>query len=84
MTVEMSITEFRDNAYDTINKVLYQDERPVLTRRGKAVAVVVPVEIGRLVERLLDAYDFDSAMDALADPNETWRDAEGFLEELGI
>jgi prevent-host-death family protein len=47
----------RDNLSELINRAAYGKERVVLTRRGKALAALVPVEDIRLLEALEDRED---------------------------
>ena len=47
----------------------YGGERVVLTRHGRRVAAVVPIEDLELLEQLEDAADLDAVREALADPN---------------
>ncbi len=81
---EMTITEFRADAFETINRVVYQGARTVLTRRGKPVAVLVPYDVGELVERLLDLIDLGDVVSILDDPEGNSRPAEEIFEELGL
>lgn len=46
----------------------YGGERVVLTRHGRRVAAVVPIEDLDLLEQLEDAADLDAVREALADP----------------
>ncbi len=41
--LKMTTVEARENFSDLINKAAYGNERVILTRRGKALAVVVPL-----------------------------------------
>jgi prevent-host-death family protein len=52
---------------DVINRAAFAKERIVLTRRGKAVAAVVPIEDLELLENLEDRIDFEDARAALKD-----------------
>ena len=47
----------RDNLSELINRAAFGKERVVLTRRGKALAVLVPVEDMRRLEALEDQED---------------------------
>ena len=60
-------------------------ERVVLTRHGKRVAAVVPIEDPELLESLEDARDLDDVRTALSDPAN--RDRIGWEElkaQLGL
>ena len=50
-----------------INRVTYAKDRVRITRRGKQVAAVVPIEDLELLERLEDEIDIREAQKALAD-----------------
>ena len=82
---EHRISEARDDFATIINKVAFGGERVRLTRHGKAVAAVVPVEDLRLLEELEDAFDLADLETALADPANReripWEDVK---RELGL
>jgi prevent-host-death family protein len=65
---ERRISEARESFSTTINRVAFGHERVILTRHGKRVAAVVPVEDLELLEALEDARDLDDIRAALADP----------------
>jgi iron complex transport system ATP-binding protein len=67
-TSERRISEARETFSTTINRVAFGHERVVLTRHGRRVAAVVPVEDLELLEALEDARDLDEVRAALADP----------------
>ncbi len=41
--IKMTTVEARENFSDLINKAAYGNQRVILTRRGKALAVVIPL-----------------------------------------
>lgn len=41
--LKMTTVEARENFSDLINKAAYGNERVILTRRGKALAAVIPL-----------------------------------------
>jgi prevent-host-death family protein len=49
---ELSALTVRDHFAEIVNRVAYGKERIVLTRRGKAVVGIVPLEDLRLLEGL--------------------------------
>lgn len=65
---ERRISEARESFSTTVNRVAFGGERVVLTRHGRRVAAVVPIEDLELIEALEDAHDLDSVRAALADP----------------
>ena len=64
---KVTTVEAREQFSDVINRAAYGKERVVLTRRGKDLVGVVPIEDVRLLEALEDQIDLDAAKDALAD-----------------
>ena len=58
----------RESFSEVINRSAYGKERIVLTRRGKEIAAVVPVEDLKLLEKLETRLDLDDIEKALADP----------------
>ena len=60
----------RENFSDLVNRSAYGKERIVLTRRGKSVAAVVPIEDLELLEEIEDRLDVEAARKALAEPGE--------------
>lgn len=65
---ERRISEARESFSTTVNRVAFGGERVVLTRHGRRVAAVVPIEDLELIEALEDARDLDEVRAALADP----------------
>ena len=82
---ERRISEVREEFSTTINRVTFGGERVVLTRHGKRVAAVVPIEDLELIEALEDARDLDDVRAALADPDNRERIAWDDLKaQLGL
>ena len=54
---KVSAAKARENFADIIGQVSYAKERITVTRRGKAVAAVVPIEDLKLLEALEDRVD---------------------------
>jgi prevent-host-death family protein len=65
---EHRISEAREEFATIINQVAFGGERVRLTRHGKAVAAVVPVEDLDLLEKIEDEIDLADLEAALADP----------------
>lgn len=61
----MSASKARDDFSDALNRVAYKGERIVLRRRGKDIAVLVPVEDLTLLEEIEDRIDVEEAKKAL-------------------
>ncbi len=64
---KVSAAEARNEFSDIINRASFGKERVVLTRRGKELAAVVPIEDLELLERLEDRLDLEDARAALKD-----------------
>jgi len=82
---ERRISEARESFSTTVNRVAFGGERVVLTRHGRRVAAVVPIEDLELLESLEDARDLDDVRAALSDPAN--RDRIGWEElktQLGL
>ena len=65
---ERRISEARESFSNTINRVAFGGERVVLTRHGRRIAAVVPIDDLDLLEALEDEHDLDAVRQALADP----------------
>lgn len=63
----LELTELRRQFAETINRVGFAKERVALTRHGKAVAALVPIEDLQLLEALEDRIDLEEARAALAE-----------------
>ena len=82
---ERRIREARESFSTTVNRVAFGGERVVLTRHGRRVAAVVPIEDLELLEALEDARDLDEVRAALADPANRDRVAwEDLKTKLGL
>lgn len=79
----INATEAREIFAEVLNRVSYRGERVRITRHGKDVAAVVPIEDLELLERLQDEADVRDAEAALADAKEhgtiPWEDAKRAL-----
>lgn len=67
MTQALSVSEARDQWADIIGRVQFGGERITLERRGKPVAVIVPVADIELLDRLEDHFDLMAALEAKAE-----------------
>ena len=75
----------RESFSEVINRSAYGKERIVLTRRGKKVAAVVPVEDLNLLEELETRFDLEAIEQALADPENKKRIPwDQVKKELGL
>jgi prevent-host-death family protein len=62
----MTTSEAREQFSEIINRAAYGKERVVLSRRGKALVAVVPIEDVRLLEALENRWDLAAAQAAIA------------------
>ena len=63
----ISTVKAREQLSTVINRTAFGKERIVLTRRGKEVAAVVPIEDVKLLEELEDRIDLEEARAALVE-----------------
>jgi prevent-host-death family protein len=63
----VSTVKAREQLSTVINRAAFGKERVVLTRRGKEIVAVVPIEDLRFLEELENRIDLDDARAALAE-----------------
>jgi prevent-host-death family protein len=82
----VSVSKARDEFPELVNRAAYGGERTVVSRRGKDLAAVIPMEDLRLLEKLareeMDRQDIEAAHAALAEPGEN-SPLRDFMRELG-
>jgi prevent-host-death family protein len=79
---KITAVDARQQFADIINRSTYAKERIVLTRRGKDVAAVVPIEDLKLLEEIEDHIDLEAARKALKESGSVpW---EKVKAELGL
>ncbi len=66
-TSDISTVEARQRFSEVVNRAAFGKERVVLTRHGKPLAAVVPVEDLQLIRAAEDAEDLAAARAALAE-----------------
>jgi len=66
----ISTADARNDFADVINRASFGKERFVLTRRGKKLVAIIPVEDLELLEELEDHMDVAAAKRALAQSDE--------------
>lgn len=67
MAAPLTSRDLRAGLSDALGRVAYGRERLVVTRQGKQVAALVPIDDLRLIEELEDLRDAETADRALAD-----------------
>ena len=70
----LNVSKAREEFPDVVNRAAYAKERTIVSRRGKDLAAVIPIEDLRLLERLvqeeMDRIDLEDAHAALAEAKE--------------
>jgi len=83
----LNVTKAREEFPEILNRAAYGKERTIVSRRGKDLAAVVPIEDLRLLERLahdeMDRQDLEDARAALAEPGENIA-LEAVKKDLGL
>lgn len=62
---KVTTVDARQQFSDIVNRSAYGKERIVLTRRGKEVVALVPIEDLNLLEEIEDRIDIDAARKAM-------------------
>lgn len=77
--------EAREKFSDVINRAAYGKERVILTRRGKPLAAVVPMDDIEALEAMEDRIDIEEARKVLSDiDREGTIPFEQVKKELGL
>ncbi len=88
MTEHITASEARGDFRGTLNRVVRDRERLVITRHNDEEVAVIPIEDLRLLEalerRAEDAIDGEDARRILADPDEGRESWDDLKEELGL
>ncbi len=70
----LNVSKAREEFPEVVNRAAYGKERTIVSRRGKDLAAVIPIDDLRLLERLaqeeLDRIDLEDARAALAEAEE--------------
>jgi prevent-host-death family protein len=64
----ISVMKAHDTFSDLIDRVALLKERVTISRQGKPIAVLVPLEDLKLIEELEDKMDIRDAREALKEP----------------
>ena len=82
---QVSTVDARSQFSEIINRAAFGKERMILTRRGKEIVAVVPIEDVKLLEALEDRIDLEEARAALSESKKkgtvSW---EKMKKELGL
>lgn len=66
---ELPISDARDRLGEVVSRAEHGQERTILTRHGKPVAVVISIDDLRELEAAEDEADLAAAREALSDPD---------------
>ena len=73
-TTRLNVSKAREEFPEVVNRAAYGKERTIVSRRGKDLAAVIPIEDLRLLERLaqeeMDRIDLEDARAALKEAEE--------------
>ena len=72
----------RDELSDILSRVRHANERVIVTRSGKPVAAIVPIDELKALQALEDGLDIKAADDAKA--KGVFHDLDDVLERLGV
>lgn len=82
---DVSTADARKNLAELVNRVAYGKERVVLTRHGKQLCALVPIEDLSFLDRIRDAATRNDVADAMTEQagggSVAWSDLK---EELGL
>jgi prevent-host-death family protein len=67
VTGQLTTSEAREQFSDVINRAAYGKERVILTRRGRALVAVVPIDDVHLLDALEDRMDLDDALAGISE-----------------
>jgi prevent-host-death family protein len=84
----INVSKARDEFPELVDRAAYAKEGAIVSRRGKDVAAVIPIEDLRLLERLAreatDRLDIEDARAALKEAKgKRTRPLRDFMQELG-
>lgn len=82
MLRKISTADARKKLANIVNRVAFGKESFVLTRRGEALAALVPVEDLKLIHEIEDRMDMEDAWQARAESDKTvsWEELKNELD----
>lgn len=81
----MTTVEAREKFADVVSRTAFGKERVVLTRHGKPVGALVPMEDMQLLEHLENTIDVREAEQALKETRKHGtKPLKAFIKELGL
>lgn len=80
---DLTLSEARGDLAQLVERVCHRLERVCITKYGRRVAALVPLEDLELLEQLEDHIDLEAARKALSEPGERI-DYAKLREELGL
>ncbi|OGT45030.1 MAG: prevent-host-death family protein [Gammaproteobacteria bacterium RIFCSPHIGHO2_12_FULL_41_20] len=84
MTTTISTVDAAETFSDLINRVAHNKERILLTRRGKEIAAIVPLDDFHLLQELQNKRDLQEAIEALKEARHAGTlSLEQLKEEVG-
>lgn len=83
MPTTITTADARKNFADIVNKVAYNKEPIVLTRRGQEIAALISMDELALLQQIEDHIDIEDAKKALAEPGKNIS-AQDFWKQLGL
>lgn len=83
-TTVINTVDAKEQFTDIINRVAHNNERVILTRRGKEIAVIIPIDDLKVLQDSQDKYDLREAIEALKEArNAGTISIEKLKEEVG-
>lgn len=64
-TIAINTAHAKEQFIDLVNRVAHEKERIILTRRGKDIAAIIPIEDLKLLLISQDKHDLREAIDSL-------------------
>lgn len=64
-TTVINTVDAKEQFTDLVNRVAHNNERVILTRRGKEIAVLIPIDDLKVLQDSQDKYDLREAIESL-------------------